>query len=155
MKAKKVTRRRRLRAVTRPPMSKAWREKMEQRAEWILNQCDVMWDSIKDLDTAVRDTGAEGIPYLLWCAYDCEALAMTLAPEEFQIHAEKKIFDWFNERGFAVWFSLGAGSLFRKTRPWICYPALVELSRPRRRSSGGHRRGPAKSKPSGKIPGKA
>jgi hypothetical protein len=93
---------------------------MKELAASLISQAEKMWSDCQGLDTAVRDVAAEGVAYFLWVAYDCEAIAMSLTIEEWKEYSGKMIFKWFHDRGFAVWFALGASSLFRKSRPWAC-----------------------------------
>lgn len=69
-------------------------------------------------DTAVRDSAAQGLAYIVNAAYDCRASGMDFAgTQEWLTFIEASTAQWFRDRGFVEWFCGAAANLFRTTPP--------------------------------------
>lgn len=118
---------------------------LERYAAATLQMCSDAWERAEGLDTAVRDTVADGLAYLVESAYDSIAFSRDLGAKNdggAALHAfiSGGVSQWFRDRGFAEWYCIGAGSLFRTQRPRILADRSVfrihrKSGRPRKREA--------------------
>jgi hypothetical protein len=92
---------------------------LDNYADRILSDCGRIFHASADLDTAVRDTVAEGLAHLVYSAYDSRACSLGLESEEFSSFIANSTAEWFRFRDYSEWFCLGAGQLFNSSRPRI------------------------------------
>jgi len=112
----------------------AFKREMERVAQGILIFCDHLWrGDASGLDTSPRDTLADGIAYLLYVAYDCQACGLGLHDEAFRGFIGNSVAEWFRSRGFAEWYCEGAANLFHTTRPRILADLVIGQPKKRRR----------------------
>jgi hypothetical protein len=88
----------------------------DREAHRMLDHAQEIFEASAGLDTAVRDSVAEGLAYIVHAAYDSQACSVNLGPESFSDFIEKKTCEWFASRGFADWFCQGASLLFNTSR---------------------------------------
>ena len=120
------TARRRLRSV---PGRAAKRDaKLEAVGVSMLAQAETLLKRSSELDTAVRDTVANGLAYLVYAAYDTIAVAQLVSEFDMGPFIAQKTYEWFRERGFVEWFCAGASTLFR-TQPRYFYRTKVSKAR--------------------------
>ena len=99
----------------KPSFSKA----LDKTSRELLQTADRVFALSDNLDTAVRDTIADGLARLVNSAYDCQAMNLNLDGDAFLAFISSSTAEWFRSRGFAEWYCLGAGSLFHTSRPRI------------------------------------
>ncbi len=119
----------RLRRITNRRPSPQANKRYNDLADRTLAKCEQIWEDAGYLDTAVRDTIADGIAYLLYSAYDCRAVALGLKDEEFVAYPGSCVAAWFRQRGFAEWYCLAAANLFRTSRPRVKAENLIVIRR--------------------------
>lgn len=117
MKRKTVRRRTRAIPITRRKISPSYVKLMNGIADDILAKCQEMFDQGAGLDTAVRDTMASGLAYLLHVAYDCRACALGIENEEFATYIDGCVAAWLREREYTEWFCIAASRLFSTSDP--------------------------------------
>ncbi len=109
--------RRRRRAITMRKPSASYVRQMNEIADSILAQCQTMYEQSADLDTAVRDTMASGLAYLLNAAYDCRAGALGIEGEDFCTYINAGVAQWFRDHEYTEWFCVAASRLFSTSDP--------------------------------------
>jgi hypothetical protein len=106
------------RAFVRRPLSTAEKERWNNAAESMLQHCCEVYELSSGFDTAVRDSVASGLAYLVHAAFDCRAIALDLQDfESVNAFIDNSTAEWFRERGYVEWFAAGAASLFNTTPP--------------------------------------
>lgn len=106
------------RRTHRHAMSSGTKRAWNKAADELLQKADEMWSLSADLDTAVRDSMAQGLAYIVNCAFDCRALAMEFQDlESWNAFIDNSTAQWFKNRGFVDWFCGAAASLFHTTPP--------------------------------------
>lgn len=98
-------------------------KELAELAQDLLDSAERLWERGATLDTAVRDTLADGVARLVYVAYDCQAVngvtsvTESAGPEDaFDAHREWATEKWFRDRGFADWYAKGAATLFHTMR---------------------------------------
>jgi len=91
----------------------------------MLQQAESLLQQSSDLDTAVRDTVADGLARIVFSAYDTRAVAECVSDFDSGPYIQAKTYEWFRERGFVEWFCAGASVLFRTT-PRLFYRIRVK-----------------------------
>jgi hypothetical protein len=101
----------------------------------LLQQADEIWRSVSGLDTAVRDSVADGLAYIVNAAYDTASFNERFFPdtESWLAWIEQSTAKWFRDRGFAEWYCAGAANLFHHSRPRIKAEAPFIIRRHRRK----------------------
>lgn len=128
---KKKPIRRRYRAVTH--REKKFNKTYNDLGKRYLSMADEIWKSADGLDTAVRDTVAEGLAHIVNAGYDCLAQNLDLTIEGWMSFIDGSTADWFRNRGFAEWFCVGAANGFRQSRPRALSEIFVKVRRVRQR----------------------
>lgn len=88
----------------------------------LLETAERLFKDSGTLDTAVRDTLADGLARLVYVAYDCAAAngaridGAADDDDGFDAYREWSTEKWFRDRGFADWYAKGAASLFHAMR---------------------------------------
>ena len=109
-------------------------------AENLLKTADETWRQCDLLDTAIRDDVAEGLAYIVYAAYDTKAVNFKLDTAAWTAFVETSTQEWFRMRGFAEWFCLGAGSLFRRSRPRDLSPVIFKpIKRTKKKTAAANR----------------
>lgn len=130
MSERKITR---IRPRKRRPLSRSQKSKWNASADALLQHASEIWKGADLFDTAVRDTIAEGLAYIVHSAFDCRAIALELRDfESINSFIDNSTAEWFRERGFAEWFCCAAGALFNCSRPRILAERLPFKIRRRR-----------------------
>jgi hypothetical protein len=110
-------------------MSTAEKKRWNDAAEKLLNHCREVYELSSGFDTAVRDSVASGLAYLVHAAFDCRSIALDFKDfESGNAFIDNSTAEWFRERGYVEWFSAGAASLFNTTPPRTladCNPFVV------------------------------
>ena len=86
-------------------------------AHQYLEHAEAIWTAADGLDTAVRDSVAEGLARIVRAAYDCQALDAGLQGIPFLTFIDQSTADWFRRREFSEWFCIAAASGFNTSRP--------------------------------------
>jgi hypothetical protein len=128
MKSKRIHRRQ---SFTKRPLSAAEKKRWNDAADKMLTYCRDAWELSSGFDTAVRDSVATGIAYLVHAAFDCRSIALDFKDFESWISfIDNSTAEWFRERGFVEWFSAGAASLFSTQPPRrLAERPIVSISR--------------------------
>lgn len=90
---------------------------MNSIADDILAKCQEMYEQSAGLDTAVRDTMATGLAYLLHVAYDCRAGALSIEGEDFCTYIDAGVAQWLRDHEYTEWFCVAASRLFSTSDP--------------------------------------
>jgi len=99
-------------------ISPAARKRWNAEAEALLVHAQTIFDMSANWDTAVRDSTAKGLAYIVHAAYDCQACAIDFAnTDAWMAFIDAAVAQWFREREFAEWFCVGAANLFQTTPP--------------------------------------
>ncbi len=99
-------------------MTAAEKKRWNNAAENMLSHCRDIWEESSGFDTAVRDSVASGLAYLVHAAFDCRSIALDFQDfESGNAFIDNSTAEWFRERGFVEWFAAGAASLFNTTPP--------------------------------------
>lgn len=135
---KKVApRRRRIRRRERPSI------KVKELSKRLLDQAEDIFQHTQGLDTAVRDSVANGLAYIVHAAYDCAADSITFPDtKSWMAFIDGAVAEWFRDKGFAEWYCAAAANLFNCSRPRI--QADREMSTVFRRAKPGGRVKPRK-----------
>ena len=116
MKAK--TKKNPVRRGFRFTMSAAEKKRWNDAAQKLLTHCREVYELSAGFDTAVRDSVASGLAYLVHAAFDCRAIAHEFEDlESWSAFIDNSTAEWFRERGYVEWFAAGAASLFNTTPP--------------------------------------
>lgn len=116
-KSRATFKRKRVRRHVRK-ITAAEKKRWDNAADLLLQQCAEIFEQSSHFDTAVRDTVAEGLAYLVHSAFDCREIALDMRDyESINSFIDNSTAEWFRERGFAEWFCCAAASLFRTSRP--------------------------------------
>ena len=137
---KKVApRRRRIRRRERPSI------KVKELSKRLLDQAEDIFQHTQGLDTAVRDSVANGLAYIVHAAYDCAADSITFPDtKSWMAFIDGAVAEWFRDKGFAEWYCAAAANLFNCSRPRI--QADREMSIVFRRAKPGGRVKPRKKR---------
>jgi hypothetical protein len=92
---------------------------MDDTGRWLLATAEEIRKRCDGLDTAVRDSVAEGIAYIVQAGNDCMASNLDLTTDQWMSFIDKATADWFRSRGYAEWFAVGAATGFNRSRPRI------------------------------------
>lgn len=102
----------------RRPLSRLERKRWNDVADRLLAHCSEIFEMSADFDTAVRDTVAQGLAYLVHSAFDCRAIAHSYKDfETWSSYIDNSTAEWFRARGYVEWFAAGAATLFNTTPP--------------------------------------
>ncbi len=108
----------RRRTFKRRPLSTAEKKRWDGAADKMLEHCSEVYHLAGGFDTAVRDSVASGLAYLVHAAFDCRSIAQDFKDYESQnAFIDNSTAEWFRQRGYVEWFSAGAASLFNTTPP--------------------------------------
>ena len=111
-------RRRRVSPFVHRPMSTSEKKRLNAAAEKMLSHARDVYELSRGFDTAVRDSVASGLAYLVHAAFDCRSIALDFKDfESDNAFTDNSTAEWFRERGYVEWFSAGAASLFNTTPP--------------------------------------
>lgn len=104
--------------TTRASYQRRPSKKLDDTGKYLLTVADEILRRSSNLDTAVRDSIAHGLAYIVHAGNDCTASNMKqLTTDQWMSSIDLWTADWFRSRGFAEWFCLGAACLFNKSRP--------------------------------------
>ena len=113
-----MTVKRKRRRVTHRALTASQRLFWNRQADALLAHAESIWSQSDGFDTAVRDSIAEGLAYIVSAAFDCRANAMDFADtDSWMAFIDSSTAHWFRTRGFVEWFCGAAASLFRTTPP--------------------------------------
>lgn len=140
MPQKRKPRRRRSAFVHRP-LTTAEKSRWNKAADELLEHSRELHELSSHFDTAVRDSMASGLAYIVHAAFDCRSIALDLKDfESMNAFINNSTAEWFRERGYAEWFAAGAAALFNTTPPrrlanrivvvrrvGVCVPSLCRL----------------------------
>ena len=107
---------------------------LDRYADETLKACDETWKRAAGLDTAVSDSVAQGLAFLVHSAYDSLSTSKAIGYGSDDYAASIAYIagataQWFRDRGFAEWFCLAAGSLFNTSRPRIKAERIRRVNR--------------------------
>lgn len=106
------------RRVTKRVNHLARRNFWNRQADALLAHAESIWQQADGFDTAVRDSIAEGLAYIVNAAFDCRANAMEFSTvEEWSSFIDFSTAGWFRARGFFEWFCGATAALFHSTPP--------------------------------------
>jgi hypothetical protein len=133
VKNKTKTRRRRV-PGRRRSISRHQKLFWNRQADALLAHAESIWAQTEHFDTAVRDSIAQGLAYVVNAAFDCRAIAMKFETlDAWSQYIDNSTAEWFRNRGFVDWFCGAAATLFRTTPPRTLAPVvLVKQHRKRR-----------------------
>lgn len=127
-----MTRNRRRRSPRNRRIGAAEKKRWNAAADKLLAHCRDVYKLSAGLDTAVRDSVASGLAYLVHAAFDCRCIAMDFKDfESGNAFIDNSTAEWFRERGYVEWFSAGAASLFNTTPPRNLVDRMVAVRRKR------------------------
>ena len=116
--APKTKPRTRRRSFGRRPLTRTQRDFWTDQGEFLLSYAAELWRISADFDSAVRDSIARGLAYIVHAAFDCNAIAFDFQDfESSNAYIDNRTAAWFRERGYAEWFCAGAAALFNITPP--------------------------------------
>ena len=95
----------------------------------LLEHAERIWSIADGLDTAVRDTVAQALAYIVHSAFDTQSIAAKIPSDGSHAYITGATEQWFRDRGFAEWFCHGAGQLFHTSRPRIMSEMKVKIRR--------------------------
>ena len=130
----------------RPALRENQRLFWNRQADGLLAHAESIWQLCESYDTAVRDSIAEGLAFIVEAAFDCRAIALDIDETNARnAFISSGVSGWFRDREFAEWFCFAAASLFRTSRP----RTLKEIEkliviRPRRHSRSARKPKPSK-----------
>jgi hypothetical protein len=102
--------RRRLRKVPKPT-------ELERAGTFLLETAQEILSRSSMLDTAVRDTVAQGLAYIVHAGNDCLVSGKSLPTMPWLMAIDGSTEEWFRSRGFVPWFCRAAASLFHTSYP--------------------------------------
>ena len=105
----------------------------DQIADRMLGHAEAVYEEASGLDTAVRDSVAEGLAAIVFAAYDCRAIAKNLQGDEWHSFCAGATAEWFRKRGFVEWFCQAAACGFRADPPRSLEHTVVFRSPGKRR----------------------
>lgn len=121
------------RRVTKRELTKHQKLFWNRQADALLAHAESIWSQADGFDTAVRDSIAEGLAYIVNAAFDCQANAMQFENvNDWYIFIEASVAGWFRSRGFVEWFCGAAATLFHTTPPRTL-AAVIDTRKPRKR----------------------
>lgn len=85
------------------------------------------------LDTAVRDSVAEGLSHVVFAAYDSRAIAKQLQGDECNSFRAGAAAEWFRKHGFVEWFCQAAACGFRADPPRLLQHMVVRRDATKRK----------------------
>jgi hypothetical protein len=113
-----MTKRKRRSSYVRRPLSPTEKKRWNTAAEKLLTHARELFDESANFDTAVRDSMATGLAYIVHAAFDCRSIALDFQDfEGMTSFIDNSVAEWFRERGYVEWFAAGAASLFNTTPP--------------------------------------
>jgi hypothetical protein len=86
---------------------------MNRLADEMLARAQFLFDASADLDTAVRDVVSEGLAFIVYAAYDTQAVAQCVSDLDCAAYIQQKTYLWFRDHEFVEWFCVGASTLFK------------------------------------------
>jgi hypothetical protein len=89
---------------------------LRKYGDMLLEMCDKVQKAGGNLDSAVRDTLADGLAYLVHAAEDCYACADEVKGDAFSARISTRTAKWFRKRGYVEWFCQAAASCFMTTK---------------------------------------
>jgi len=105
------------RRITHRAPSPASLRLFNQTADQLLEHAEAVFALASGLDTAVRDSVAEGLSHVVFAAYDCRAIAKQLQGDEWNSFCSGAAAEWFRKHGFVEWFCQAAACGFRADPP--------------------------------------
>lgn len=128
-KAKRVRRRKGYRRTLSAGEKKRW----NNAADKMLTYCREVYELSSGFDTAVRDSVASGLAYLIHAAFDCRSIALDFQDyESMNAFIDNSTAEWFRERGYVEWFCAGSAALFNTTPPRLLADMIVKVRRVRK-----------------------
>lgn len=98
----------------------------DQVAKLYLDRAEEIFKASDGLDTAVRDSVAEGLAFIVHAAYDSQACSVNLDSESFHDFIAKKTSQWFASRDFVDWFCQGAACLFNSSQREVFHTLMLK-----------------------------
>jgi hypothetical protein len=94
-------------------------KRLQATADFLFKSANDLLEKCGSLDTAMRDTLADGLARIVYVAYDTEASNQRTSGdyEQQARQIEENVSSWFRARGFAEWYCLGAAHCFSRVPP--------------------------------------